>query len=489
MQRLDPSPWNLASVAARAVPLAVPLAFVAACGPIVGVPQDTDGTEGDPTQPTDPSSPTDPSGPTDPSSPTDASSPGQCDYDTQCPYGYVCRYNFCEPDYGCADYCCGDGTGGCCYGDDSCGYDYCSYDFVCDGGEACFYGGCGPAATPVDCDVPTFTQMIQIEIGAPLLSLAFVDVDGDAPRELAVGFQDGAVVIPGANAAAPIELPIPNGAQVDDIAAADLDLDGVIDLMLSVSGGTSGFVALHGDGTGGFGTGIAPAGVSRSFEMADMDGDALPELVGLFDFGNGWDQLGVLRALGEGGWEAPYLHDPSSLLVLDFEMAPLLGGPGNELITFDSSSIFVFDHGPLDGTPDREVWGAGYFEGTIAIGDFDGGGMLDVVRAQAYGGGTILRIFYGSGGDLVPGDPLWVWGQFPRVDAGDVDGDGTSDIVLSGGAGGVQVVHLTSPLGQACQTFLPTNSDSAISAIGDFTGDGIVDVARAEGTSVLVLAL
>ncbi len=480
-------------MAARAVPLTI---LIAACGPVVAVPGDTDAdTDVDPTNPTDPSDPSNPSNPSDPSDPT---TPGQCDAENPCGYGYDCIDGVCVPDYYCADGCCyGDGgccygDYGCCYGDDGCYYYDCAYDADCGAGYVCGdFGNCEPATTVPECPTPVLSQSIPIEIGAPVLSLSFFDGNGDAPRELAVGFQDGATVVPGANAGAATPLPITLGAQVDDVAGGDLDLDGDVDLLLSTSGAASGFSAFYNDGAGGFGLGIGPGGVSRRFELADMDGDGLPDVVGTFDFGGPSEQLAIVRALGSGTYDAPYIHEVSGVPVLDFETAPLFGGPGSELLAFDSDIIAIWNHGPLDGTADQYLWlSGGFVPGSLAVGDFDGNGALDVVRAQYYSGGTMLRYFYGDGGGgFWLGDPVWLTTEYDAAGAGDVDGDGYAEVLLGGSSGGLLVLRSSTPTGDACSSYTLTDGGSGLQSVGDFTGDGIADVAHAEGTRVRVHAL
>lgn len=488
MQRLDPSPWNLASVAARAMPLSI---LIAACGPVVAVPGDTDGdTDVDPTQPTDPSDPSepsDPSSPSDPSDPSDPTTPVGCDAYNPCGYGYNCIDGICEPGSGyyCDDACCyTPGEAGGCY------YE-CAYDFECSSGNICNDAKlCEPATTLPECPSPVLSQSIPIEIGAPVLSLSFFDGNGDAPRELAVGFQDGATVVPGGNAGVDVPLPVTLGAQVDDIAAGDLDLDGDVDLLVSTSGATSGFSAFYNDGVGGFALGIGPSGVSRRFELADIDGDGLPDVVGTFDFGGPSEQLAIVRALGSGTYDAPYIHEVSGVPVLDFETAPLLGGPGSELVAFDSDIVAIWNHGPLDGMADQYLWGGGYVDGTLAVGDFDGNGALDVVRAQYYSGGTMVRYFDGDGGGgFSLGDAVWVTNEYDAAAAGDVDGDGYAEVLLGGSGGGLLVLRSNSPTGDACSSYTFTDGGSGLQSVGDFTGDGIADVAHAEGTRVLVHAL
>jgi hypothetical protein len=130
-----------------------------------------------------------------------------------------------------------------------------------------------------------------------------------------------------------------------------------------------------------------------------------------------------------------------------------------------------------------------------AVGDFDGDGIADVVYATGPGGGDLLRLISGATGrDLLltqtfsayPGEPFGPIGMF--VAAGDFDGDGRAEIVVSpdqGGGARVQVFQFQA--GQLIQraNFFgiddPAFRGGARISLGDIDGDGTTDLVVAAG--------
>jgi len=499
MTRLDPSPWNLATTTARAVPLLL----IAGCGPVVLQPGETDGetessSDSDPSNPSDPSSPSDPTAnttvnttsPSDPSDPSDPTQDHGCYDDYACPQGYACDpvSGECYPDY-CLDGCCdeGGGSGGdCCYYDGC--WDYCYYDIDCGPGNICDdeFSDCSVAEQPPVCDGEVLTQIIPIAIGSEVSSLAFVDANGDAARELAVGHVAGVSLVPGANVGAPVAVGVTPDAPTLDVAAGDLDGDGDADLVVAYGGASPGIGTYASSGGSAFTFAAGIDGTAARIGVADFDADGIGDIAGVFDFGAPTPELAIVRGLGGGDYDAPYVHSTAAP-VYDFDAAPLLGGPGDDLVAFDTDTVAMWHSGPLDGAVDQYIWGGGYNEGSVALGDFGGAGGNDLVRVIAYGGGTLVHYYDGGKGSLFVDRKLWVQGEYSSAAAGDVDGDGRVDLVLGSPVGGFVVLRTLSASYDACIQYVDAGP-AYRHAIGDFTGDGRADVALVDGNDAVVYA-
>ena len=121
----------------------------------------------------------------------------------------------------------------------------------------------------------------------------------------------------------------------------------------------------------------------------------------------------------------------------------------------------------------------------VAVGDVNGDGTPDVITGAGVGGGAAVNVFNGADGTLLKtftvGDDASRGGV--GVAAADFDGDGRVEVVAGGILNGQSVVQiLRFSDGTAVQTFTPFANVRAVSvAAGDFNGDGTPDVAAGAG--------
>ncbi len=172
------------------------------------------------------------------------------------------------------------------------------------------------------------------------------------------------------------------------------------------------------------------------------------------------------------------------------------GGPHVEI--FDGAtgrlieSFFAFDPGFTGGI-------------FVAAGDIEHSGRADVIVTPDVGGGTHVRIFSG-------GDPNRLFASFMGIDApgflggaraaaGDVNGDGYADIVVTAGPGGGshtaiwdgrslaqgRLVRLTADF-FAFDPATANAADGVSVAAADVDGDGFADLAFGAGNRVRVLS-
>lgn len=279
--------------------------------------------------------------------------------------------------------------------------------------------------------------------------------------------------------------------EVRSLAIADFDGDGRPDIAVSVKGELTGIQIWLNRGKGKWEKGQPPAESveCNGIRAADINADGYPDLVAAGSAGEGPGGVMVWLNDGHGNWSenvGPTLRDDySDVVAADF----------NEDGHMDIAASGRGLHGAV------RVWlgdGAGNWselqsleEGTfyaLSVGDFNKDGHLDLF-AGTYRHG--VRIYLGDGrGGFVGLKPPIEQGNFWKVVAVDVNGDGAPEIVASSLEwNGIQVWKLGE------EGFFPLTDyyRSPVScydfALADVDGDGIRDlVAASNGRGVQIWA-
>ena len=144
---------------------------------------------------------------------------------------------------------------------------------------------------------------------------------------------------------------------------------------------------------------------------------------------------------------------------------------------------------PLDAQSymfNRADYATGIGPETIAVGDFNGDGRLDVVVGNTLSPEHTVSVLLGNAdGTFAPAVDYAAGGQPSSVAVGDFNGDGNLDIVVLYGFVNASVGVL---LGDGTGKFKPVMVTTAgpgggSIAVGDFDGDGNLDVAIADNLS------
>jgi hypothetical protein len=282
-------------------------------------------------------------------------------------------------------------------------------------------------------------------------SLAVADFDNDGNLDLTAVYSNyeaypyGSWGVLLGNGDGTFQAPIRPGAQYMPVSAAagDFNNDGNSDLVVTQDDlGSSGVVeVLLGNGRGGF-TRMPWHGVSYPMmgaTVADLNFDGNLDAVAV-GAGELWGGGGVYAMLGNGDGTFGYSdfgtsQDPRAVAVGDFT------GEGIPDLVVAGQAVDVLT-GRGDGTFDLPIAHSanGNMHTGVAVADFNGDGRLDAVTSDA-DTGTVSELLGNGDGTLTYARAYTVGSSPTAVAVGDFNGDGRPDVVVAnGGSGTVSVL-------------------------------------------------
>ncbi len=289
---------------------------------------------------------------------------------------------------------------------------------------------------------------------------------------------------------------IPAGSDPQDSLLADMNGDGIPDLVVA-DDGTQSVSVLLGDGKGGFGAPTSYAAGAYLFSIAavDVNGDGLPDIVGVSRF-NG-NSVTTLLNNGHGGFSIGPSYavgdTPTTITAADLNGD---GKPDLVVANSDDGSLSVLLNDGQDGFTTKTYYnlpagttGSSLTTYKATVADVTGDGKPDIIVADKWDN-TV---------DVLPGDGLGGFGPAMRYPTGanpasvavaDLNGDGRPDIITgSDGAASVSVLLANSTGGFAAPVAYGTVYDVNSIAVADLNGDGHPDLVAAGYVSPAVSVL
>jgi len=237
---------------------------------------------------------------------------------------------------------------------------------------------------------------------------------------------------------------------------------------------------------------------TTSVAVGDFNRDGKPDLAVVSQVGTTGNIVGVLLGNGDGTFQNQVGYavgnTPQSVAVGDFN------GDGKlDLVvtnTADGTISVLLGNG--DGTFQNQVtYVTGKGPYSVAVGDFNGDGKLDLVvtntdLAVANAPGAV-NVLLGNGNGTFQNQVTYATGNNPlSVAVGDFNGDGKLDLVVANYDAFTSTNTVSVLLGNGDGTFqnqvtYATTAESISVAVGDFNGDGKPDLAVASGAVNVLL--
>jgi hypothetical protein len=341
----------------------------------------------------------------------------------------------------------------------------------------------------------SFTGAATFDVGANPSDVAVADVDGDGHADLLVANQNASslsLLYGTGDGGFAGRIDIATAANPVALAVGDVNADGHPDAVVALAGGQ--FQLLKNNGAGGFvaQTAFGSLGTINDLSIADMDGDGKLDLVasGPLDSSNGYYAISLGNGRGSFSSSDSVTTGRNSFgnVVADFNAD---GIPDVAVANQAADSITVVRR-PLAGDATRADYDVQDFPYSVATGDFNGDGKLDIVVGSTHAPsvGSVSLLLNQGNGTFADANDFDADLLTQTVRTGDFDGDGNLDVaafnalasnvsILSGDGAG--------QLGTATNFEVGLQPQGA--AVADLNNDGKLDIVSANflGNSVSVL--
>jgi len=272
------------------------------------------------------------------------------------------------------------------------------------------------------------------------------------------------------------------GAQtIEQTASADLNRDGILDLVVGIDQGSNGdIVVMLGTGNGSFSVSAtyskSGAGLDE-LTLADLNNDGNLDIVAEgsgsalhVQLGNADGTFRAVTAAGTGGGiNAFALADLNGDNKLDLATVSGAGGTMYVQLGTGSGSFGTAVSYAMEATISRDV----------TFGDINNDGIVDVVTAGTGGGVGVFTVRLGNGdGTFRVNTSYTVDTLTYSVRLGDINADGIADVVTAGASGSVSRLGLGDGTFGSSITYSLGGANTDVT-LADLNGDGLLDIVGA----------